>query len=135
MARHSDFFQCEKCGECCKGYGGTFLSEREIKRISRYLNIDSASFLRDYCQWSGTQPLIKSSDSGYCVFWDEVCTIHQVKPRMCKIWPFIDSLLIDPTNWDIICSMCPGARTNVNSKDLAECVRQVLAEYERQWES
>ena len=129
MLTPADLFQCQKCGDCCKGYGGVFVNEQEIKHISRYLNIDSDSFLRNYCQWSGGRPLIRTSESGYCVFWDKVCTIHPVKPRMCKIWPFIDSLLVDPANWDVIHSMCPGVSENVTSEDLTECVRQVLAEY------
>lgn len=119
------------CGECCKGYGGTFVSEKEIKAISQYLDTDPESFVTDYCQLSGRRPLIKTSESGYCIFWDKVCTIHRVKPRMCKIWPFIESILVDPTNWAIIQSMCPGVRQDVDLQDLTLCVRQVLTDYER----
>jgi len=121
------------CGECCKGYGGAFVSEREIKRISQYLHMDPDSFLREYCHWSGGRPLIKTSDSGYCIFWDKVCTIHEVKPRMCCMWPFIDSMLVDPANWAIVQSVCPGILGDISDEDLAQCVRQVVAEYERQW--
>ena len=131
MPKPADFFQCQKCGECCKGYGGVFVNEQEIKHISRYLNMGAESFLTDYCQWSGGRPLIRTSESGYCVFWDKVCTIHPVKPRMCKIWPFIESILVDPANWDVIRSVCPGVCGNVRSEDLTECVRQVLTQYER----
>jgi Fe-S-cluster containining protein len=74
--------------------------------------------------------MIRTVESGYCIFWDKLCTIHEVKPRMCKIWPFIESILVDPSNWDIIRSMCPGIRENTNMDDLAECVRIVLAEYD-----
>jgi Fe-S-cluster containining protein len=108
------------------------VSESEIKRIARHLNIDTESFLMDYCQWSGGRPLIRSSDSGYCIFWDKVCTIHEVKPRMCSIWPFIESMLVDPANWAMVQSVCPGVIRDINEEDLAECVRQVEAEYERQ---
>lgn len=118
------------CGECCKGYGGAFVNEQEIKAISQYLHIEPESFLKDYCQWSGGRPLIRVSESGYCVFWKEVCTIHEVKPRMCKLWPFIQSILVDPTNWHAMGSMCPGIRTDVTLEDLINCVKQVLAEYE-----
>ncbi len=128
MADPSDFFQCQMCGDCCKGYGGTFVTEEEIESISRYLNIDSESFLADYCQWSGRRPVVKTAQSGYCVFWDEACTIHQVKPRMCRLWPFIESVLIDPTNWTSMHSMCPGIRTDVDHQDLSACIKQVLAE-------
>ncbi|NVM23502.1 MAG: YkgJ family cysteine cluster protein [Desulfobacterales bacterium] len=132
MPNRSDLFQCQKCGECCKGYGGAFVNEREIERISRYLDIASESFLRDYCQWSGRRPLIKTLASGYCVFWDKVCTIHKVKPRMCKLWPFIESMLIDTTNWAILQSMCPGIRGDVDPDDVVECVREAVAEYEKE---
>jgi Fe-S-cluster containining protein len=131
VPKPSDFFECQKCGECCKGYGGTFVSDHEIERISRYLGIDPERLLRDYCDWSGGLPLIKTAESGYCIFWDKLCTIHEVKPRMCKIWPFIESILLDPSNWAIIKSTCPGIRDDGDLDDLAECVRIVLSEYDQ----
>ena len=121
------------CGECCKGYGGTFVNQNEIEAISQYLKTDPESFVTDYCQLSGRRPPIKTAESGYCIFWDKVCTIHRVKPRMCKIWPFVESILVDSTNWAIIQSMCPGVRADVDLQDLTQCVRQVLTDYERQW--
>ncbi|RLB94316.1 MAG: YkgJ family cysteine cluster protein [Deltaproteobacteria bacterium] len=132
MVKPSDIFQCQMCGDCCRGYGGTFVNEREIQRISEYLKTDTKTFLSDYCTLSGGRPLIKTSESGYCIFWDKVCTIHKVKPRMCRVWPFIEAILIDPSNWSVIKSMCPGIRTDVSAKELTACVRQVLQEYERE---
>jgi Fe-S-cluster containining protein len=130
MPKPSDFFECQKCGDCCKGYGGAFVSDYDIERISRFLNIDQGFFLSEYCDWSGKRPMIKTAESGYCIFWDALCTIHEVKPRMCKIWPFIESILVDTSNWSIIKSMCPGVRDNGNLDGLVECVRSVLAEYD-----
>ena len=118
------------CGDCCKGYGGTYVTQADIKAISAYLNIRPTSFLADYCQWSGKRPVIKTGPSGYCIFWNKVCTIHPVKPRMCKLWPFIDSVLADPSNWDAMHSVCPGIRTEVSREDLVDCVRQVLTDYD-----
>jgi len=119
------------CGDCCKGYGGTFVTQEDVEAISEYLNISPTSFLADYCQWSGKHPVIKTGLSGYCIFWDKVCTIHQIKPRMCKLWPFIEGVLVDPSNWDAMHSMCPGIQKEVNHEDLLDCVRQVLADYNR----
>ena len=131
MGNPSDFFECQKCGECCKGYGGTFLGDRDIDRISAHLEIDKDFFLGHYCAWSGGRPLLKTGDSGYCIFWDGLCTIHEVKPRMCKIWPFIESVLVDPTNWAMMKSVCPGIREDGNANDLIECVKRALDEYDR----
>lgn len=126
----SEFFECQMCGDCCKGYGGTFVTRDEIEAISRYLHIDPTTFLTHYCQWSGRRPVIRTAESGYCLFWDKVCTIHKVKPRMCKLWPFIDSILVDPANWAAMHSMCPGIRKKVSQERLIACVKQVLAEHE-----
>jgi len=131
VVRLSEFFECQKCGECCKGYGGAFVSDHDLTRISQYLDIAPEHFLSDYCVWSGGRPLIKTAESGCCIFWDELCTIHKVKPRMCKIWPFIDSILVDTSNWAAIKSMCPGIRENGNPDDLVKCVKSVLAEYDK----
>jgi len=49
----SDIFKCQQCSECCKGYGGTFVTEKEIKAIVDYLHVDSESFIDNYCQVSG----------------------------------------------------------------------------------
>jgi len=126
-----DFFECQKCGECCKGYGGAFVKDNDIACISQHLDIDPERFLSDYCDWSGGRPLIKTAESGYCIFWDKLCTIHEVKPRMCKIWPFIDSILVDTSNWSIIQSVCPGIRDNGNLDALVKYVKSLLAEYDK----
>jgi len=127
----SDFFECQKCGECCKGFGGTFLREHDIDRITEYLGIGRDEFLRRYCDWSGKRRLLRIAESGYCIFWDEVCTIHEVKPRMCKVWPFIDAILVDGSNWDMIKSVCPGVRDNGKPEALVDCVKRVLADFEK----
>ncbi len=35
--KNTEIFDCKKCGDCCKGYGGTFVTEQDIKAISAYL--------------------------------------------------------------------------------------------------
>lgn len=121
-----DIFNCIKCGDCCKGYGGTFLTSDDIKAISDYINTDSEHFVEKFCQISGGKPLLAQGGNGYCVFWDDVCTIHPVKPRMCKEWPFINSVLVDINNWHIMASFCPGIRTDVSANIVQDCVREKL---------
>lgn len=117
------------CGDCCKGFGGTFVTGEDIDAISRFLNVDRDTFLKDYCQWSGSRPVLRTAPSGYCIFWDQLCTIHEVKPRMCKLWPFIESVLVDPANWTAMHSMCPGIRVDVDEYELAACIRQELLKH------
>lgn len=122
----SDIFKCRQCGECCKGYGGTFVTEKEIKAIVDYLNIDPEHFVDNYCQVSGGKPVLAQGNDAYCVFWDGLCTIHPVKPRMCREWPFIKSVLVDINNWHIMAALCPGIRTDFPDSVIKECVRKEL---------
>jgi len=91
------------CGDCCKGFGGTFVDEQEIEAISKYLDMDRATFLR----------------------------IHEVKPRMCKLWPFIEGVLADPANWTAMHTMCPGIRTDIDKEELTAYIRQELLKHSK----
>ncbi|MEZ4524987.1 MAG: YkgJ family cysteine cluster protein [Desulfobacterales bacterium] len=71
---------------------------------------------------SGSRPVL--AQSGYCVFWKEkICTIHPVKPRMCKAWPFIQSVLTDVNNWRMMAGSCPGMRTDVPDDMILACAQ------------
>jgi Fe-S-cluster containining protein len=119
----SELFECKKCGDCCRGYGGTYLTEQDIQRIAEYIHMDPETFISKYCSFSGETPVIAQKNGGYCVFWDELCSIHPVKPRMCKQWPFIESVLVDIKNWQIMAGMCPGIRTEVDDEKVKKCIK------------
>jgi len=124
--RPSDIFTCQKCGECCKGYGGTFVTDGEIHEIAAYLGVVAKRFVDGFCRFSGNRPVLGQRQDGYCVFWDGLCTIHPVKPRMCRDWPFIEGVLRDRRNWEIMAGMCPGIRADAPYDEVVRCVRQVL---------
>jgi Fe-S-cluster containining protein len=120
-------FKCRQCGECCKGYGGTYLSNRDIDCISRFIDSDPAKFVLQYCRVSGNRPVLAQRKDGYCVFWDRLCTIHSVKPLMCRKWPFLESILVDPANWLIMADSCPGIQTDVAVETLEEFVKHMIS--------
>jgi Fe-S-cluster containining protein len=126
----SDIFNCIKCGDCCKGYGGTFVSGDEIRKIADYLKTDPERFVENYCQMSGGKPVLGQGKDGYCIFWEDICKIHPVKPRMCKRWPFIQSVLVDIQNLQIMSALCPGIRTDVPDRVVRECVKKILSKSE-----
>ena len=125
--KSSDIFICKKCGDCCKGYGGTYVTATDIEKIADYINIDPKRFIAEYCTKSGDNLVLSQRDSGYCIFWDELCTIHPVKPRMCRAWPFIESVLKDINNWRIMANSCPGIKTDVPDNLVQECIRKELS--------
>ena len=121
-------FECRLCGDCCKGYGGTYVTPEDIEAISQYIGTDSRKFVAEYCQLSGKRPVLVQGTDGYCIFWDKLCTIHPVKPLMCRRWPFLKSLLVDSTNWQIMADSCPGIHTDVAVGTLEKCVKKILSE-------
>ena len=82
--RSDRIFECRMCGDCCKGYGGTYVSEADIAAIAAYLGMDSSTFKSRYCVLSGAKSLLAQQPNGYCIFWDKLCKIHPVKPHMCR---------------------------------------------------
>lgn len=122
----SDFFQCIQCGTCCKGYGGTYVDATDIAAIADYLRLPIKIVLENYCASSGKRLVLTQRDDGYCIFWKKLCTIHPVKPLMCRRWPFIPSLLVDITNWQIMADSCPGIRPDVDSGALCAFARAVI---------
>ncbi len=105
-----DLFVCRRCGDCCKGYGGTAVDEADIAAIARHLHLDPGEVRERFCLPAGRGFLLGQRQDGYCIFWDGICRIHPVKPRMCRRWPFIEGLLRDPVNWRVMASVCPGMR-------------------------
>ena len=76
-------FECQLCGECCKGYGGTYVSKKDVATISEFIGADPTEFVGSYCRISGNRPLLAQGEDGYCIFCkDGTCQIHPVKPKM-----------------------------------------------------
>ena len=90
-------------------------TDQEIEHISAYIGVDPQSLCEQYCCLSGDRPVLAQKDDGHCMFWDKLCTIHPVKPRMCREWPYIESILIDFENWKIMASMCPGMNSEASA--------------------
>lgn len=117
-------FECQQCGECCRGYGGTLVAEADIAAIAEYLGIATEEMVALHCRVSATGMVIAQADDGYCVFLrDRLCGIHPVKPRMCREWPFLQSVLTDTQNWRDMASACPGMKTDAPD----EVIRRIVA--------
>ena len=120
-------FSCTCCGDCCKGYGGTYLSETDMVAISSYIGVSPERLTVRYTRKSGGRLLLAQGENGYCIFWDNVCTIHPVKPKMCRQWPFIRSILVDVGNWRAMAASCPGMNAGAPDQQILNCVKKILA--------
>ncbi len=129
---YPSIFTCQMCGECCRGYGGTYVSESDIKAIANFIGEDPEDFKARYCQLSGSRYVLAQAENGYCVFWDELCRIHPVKPRMCRNWPYISAVLEDVDNWRMMANSCPGIKTDVSDEVIRRTVARKIEERRRQ---
>lgn len=121
-----DIFECRQCGQCCKGFGGTYVTAEDVKKIADYIGADPGSFVENYCDMSGTRPVLTLGKDGFCIFFDpeRQCTIHPVKPYMCRAWPYIKTIIPNPENWDIMADSCPGMKKGVIHDVLQRIVAQ-----------
>lgn len=119
-----DIFECRLCGECCNGFGGTYVTSLDIRRISKFIGSDPDSFIQKYCDPSGSRHVLTQGTDGSCVFFDpeKQCTIHPVKPRMCRTWPYLATIIKNPENWNAMASACPGMKKHIPHRDLARII-------------
>ena len=128
MMTGDDIFQCRMCGACCSGFGGTYVSQADIERISAFIGCDPGRFTSKYCSPSGSRWVLATADNGKCVFFDDniTCTIHPVKPTMCRAWPFIRTVVTHPENWDAMANSCPGMKKGVSHDTLQRIVSEEI---------
>ncbi len=124
----NDIFQCRQCGECCTGFGGTYVTDHDIENIADYINVETEKFISKFCDMSGTRYVLSQGENGKCIFFDmeKQCTIHPVKPYMCRAWPFIQAIVKHPENWNAMAGSCPGIKKNVPEETLKKIVSEEL---------
>ncbi len=119
-----EIFDCKMCGECCRGFGGTYVTKDDIINIAAYIKADPDKFIERYCDPSGSRYVLTRGEDGCCIFFEKEkqCTIHPVKPYMCKAWPFISTIIKHPENWNIMAGSCIGMKKDIPHNDLKKIV-------------
>lgn len=109
-------FECSQCGNCCTGAPGyVWVNGEEIVALAARTQAgDVAEFERQFVRRVGARKSLKEFPNGDCVFFDgesRRCTVYEVRPRQCRTWPFWDSNLRTPQDWQQTCEVCPGSGT------------------------
>jgi len=114
-------FQCRQCGECCTGRGGILVKAGEVEAMAALLALPVAEFRRRYVEASALGPRLTVAD-GVCVFLMEGrhCRVHPVKPFICRQWPFLAALLVDPDELESAKTACPGLNPDCSHGDFVE---------------
>ncbi|THB62829.1 MAG: YkgJ family cysteine cluster protein [Desulfovibrio sp.] len=111
-------FSCTCCGECCRGKGGIVLDERDQERLSAHMGMTVSEFLDRYTETRGYKPHLRVGDDEYCVFHhNELCSVHEARPDICRAWPFFRGNLVDAVSWELAQDYCPGLNSRVSHKE------------------
>ena len=107
-------FHCTQCGDCCTGAPGyVWVNQEEIAAIAAVVGqTDIAEFEKEFVRREGAKKSLKEFPNGDCVFFDNKtrkCQVYHARPRQCRTWPFWDSNLKTPEDWQHTCEVCPGS--------------------------
>jgi Fe-S-cluster containining protein len=108
-------FKCTQCGNCCTGPAGyVWVNAEEIEQIAAFVGKSVGEIKLEHARPVGKRVSLKEFANGDCTFFDprsRGCTIYPVRPRQCRTWPFWNSNLESPEDWQEVRRVCPGAGT------------------------
>jgi Fe-S-cluster containining protein len=82
-------------GYCCATYKYVFVTEAELKKIAKYLNLTWRKFKKEYRILAHSETAGIPGQLGLqgrpCPFWqDPTCLIYKVRPRTCTRFALFD---------------------------------------------
>jgi Fe-S-cluster containining protein len=105
-------FRCTMCGHCCTGAPGfVWVTDEEIQVISEFLHEPMEIVIAARTRVDQRGRSLREKQNGDCVFYDKTagCTIYPARPSQCRTWPFWDSNVGTPKDWQHTCEICPGS--------------------------
>ena len=106
-------FKCTQCGNCCTGAPGfVWVNKAEIEALAGEVGEGEVLDFEDmYVRKVGIRKSLREFPNGDCVFFDNEarnCSVYHARPRQCRSWPFWDSNLRSPEDWQQTGELCPG---------------------------
>jgi Fe-S-cluster containining protein len=105
-------FECTQCGKCCTGEPGfVWVNDEEIEAIAIQLSQSVEEVTGLYTRIAQGRRTLRERSNGDCVFYDSEkgCTIYEIRPQQCRTWPFWESNLKTPKDWERTKQVCPGS--------------------------
>lgn len=105
-------FTCTRCGHCCTGEPGyVWVSDDDLAAIAEFRGEPIEEVRALYTRMARRGRTLREQSNGDCVFFrtGEGCTIYPVRPPQCRTWPFWESNVATPEDWERTCGVCPGS--------------------------
>lgn len=103
-------FECQPgCTKCCEQQGFVYLTEGDLERISAYVGMTPQEFEKRYVYRTRRRMRLRVPKHQQCRFLREGgCSIHEVKPVQCRVFPFWPELVESKREWKHTGAWCPG---------------------------
>jgi Fe-S-cluster containining protein len=105
-------FECTRCGKCCTGEPGyVWVNEEEVRAIAAALGEPADEVRSRHTRAAQGGRTLREKADGDCVFFERGvgCTVYEVRPRQCQTWPFWESNVETPADWERTRQICPGS--------------------------
>ena len=105
-------FACTQCGHCCTGEPGfVWVTDEEAGAIAAFRGEPVEEFTALYTRKAWGRRTLREKADGDCVFNDRQkgCTVYPVRPPQCRTWPFWESNVETPADWERTKADCPGS--------------------------
>ena len=82
-------FACQPgCTKCCDMEGFVYLTEADLNKAAKFLNLTPEEFEKRYVYRTAHQRRLRKPRASQCTFLTaEGCSIHSVKPTQCRLFP------------------------------------------------
>jgi len=103
-------FQCQPgCIACCDVEGYVYLSEEDLLKAAKFVNMSAPDFEQKYVYRTKHQIRLRKPAAKQCHFLVEGgCSIHPAKPTQCRLFPFWPEYVEDREEWTHLKKRCPG---------------------------
>jgi len=84
------FHDCQRCTACCRWPGQVRLTEAEIMRIAKFLQLGDADFIQRYTRLRPDRrglALLEQADGACILLEGNLCSVQAVKPQQCRDFP------------------------------------------------
>lgn len=106
-------FQCIGCGDCCRRPGEVRFDDETFEGIAKHLRLSLEEFRQTYHVHFDPNDketwIVENASDEACPFLvEDRCSIHSVRPRQCRTYPFWPEILESRYAWRQEKKECPG---------------------------
>ena len=103
-------FSCQPgCTKCCEVRGFVYITESDLQKMALYVGLSAKAFEKKFVVRFKRMLRLRKPPGAQCHFLTGAgCSVHEVKPVQCRLYPFWPELVEQRKNWEAERKACPG---------------------------